>query len=305
MFSDSCSRRAHTGRSPQTATGCSESGAPTRKEDVQHSPADDPECKSLRNVLDDEIVPLLLGARAPRAVAPAQAANAVFAPDAQQVARFADLCCQPSESAARRFIDQLMRQHVPLEDIFLKLITPAARHLGAHWEQDTKDFALVTLGLMHLHTVAHEIAYGDEDSLHDEADARRILLACAPGSQHFLGLTMVSQFFRRDGWRVVVEVTATEAMLERAIADEWFDAVGISVGHTEQVPRMRPLVARLRSASRNPHVCVVLGGPALLKANTTAQALGADGLSVDAGHGVQMTAALVQAQRALHASHAR
>lgn len=256
-------------------------------------------------MLDDEIVPRLLGARAPRVVAPAGATQAAFAQDAQQVAHFADLCCQPGESAARRYIDQLMRQGVPLQDIFLKLITPAARHLGAHWEQDTKDFALVTLGLMHLHTVAHDIAYGDEDSLHDEADARRILLACAPGSQHFLGLTMVSQFFRRDGWRVVVEVTATEATLERAVADEWFDAVGISVGHTDQVPRMRPLLARLRRASRNPQVCVVLGGPALLKVHTTAEALGADGLSVDASQGVQMTAALVQAQRTLQVSHAR
>lgn len=249
-------------------------------------------------MLDEEIVPLLLGARAPRAAAPANAASLAFVPDAQQVSHLADLCCQTTESAARRYIDQLMRQGVPLEDIFLKLITPAARHLGAHWEQDTKDFALVTLGLMHLHTVAHDIGYGDEDSDHDAVNARRILLACVPGSQHFLGLTMVSQFFRRDGWRVVVEVTATEASLERAVSEDWFDAVGISVGHTEQLTRLRPLAARLRQASRNPHVCVVFGGPALLKVSTTAEALGADGLSVDAREGVQLAAALVQARRA-------
>jgi len=255
-------------------------------------------------MLDDEIVPLLLGARAQRTLPPAAAA-VVFEPDAQQIAHFADLCCQTSEMAARRFIDQLLRQDVPLEDIFLKLITPAARHLGAHWEHDTMDFALVTLGLMQLHTVAHDIAYGDEDNAHEAANARRILLACAPGSQHFLGLTMVSQFFRRDGWRVVAEVTATEATLECAVSQDWFDAVGISVGLVEQLPRLRPLVARLRRASRNPLVCVMLGGPAFLKTTASAEALGADGLAVDAREGVQLAATLVQARRALQADTAR
>lgn len=253
-------------------------------------------------MLGDEIVPRLLGARSPRqASAPVELA-APFEPQPAEIAKFADLCCQPSESQARRHIDQLMAQGASLEQVLIKLITPAARQLGARWERDTMDFALVTLGLMNLHTVAHEIAYGDEDNAEHADPARRILLACAPNSQHFLGLTMVSQFFRRDGWRVVVEVTPAAAALERTLSEELFDAVGLSVGLVEQVPGLKAFIVRLRQASRNPHLSVVLGGPAFLKVTTTARDLGADGISVDAREGVQMTAQLVERQRKLHAA---
>jgi methanogenic corrinoid protein MtbC1 len=47
----------------------------------------------------------------------------------------------------------------------------------------------------------------------------------------------------------------------RAIANEWFDVIGISVAIETQLPQLRDLIAHFRQNSGNPNVKVMLGGP--------------------------------------------
>ena len=50
----------------------------------------------------------------------------------------------------RAYVSTLCEQGQSLQWILLELFAPAARHLGQQWEQDTRDFAEVTLGLSRL-----------------------------------------------------------------------------------------------------------------------------------------------------------
>ena len=59
---------------------------------------------------------------------------------------------------------------------------------------------------------------------------RRVLLLPGPGEQHTFGLSMVAEFFRRSGWEVVGGTGPESLDPVRAVRDEWFDVVGISVG---------------------------------------------------------------------------
>jgi methanogenic corrinoid protein MtbC1 len=122
---------------------------------------------------------------------------------------------------------------------------------------------------------------------------RRVMLAAAPGTQHILGLVMVSEFFRKEGWQVVVEIANTEKEILQAAANEWFDLIGLSVGLVEQIPTLAGLIARVKKSSHNPDTPVLLGGPAFYSSDVTAESLGASGISLDALHGVKLASALV------------
>jgi methylmalonyl-CoA mutase cobalamin-binding domain/chain len=121
------------------------------------------------------------------------------------------------------------------------------------------------------------------------------MLACAPGSQHFLGLTIVADFFRQAGAEVILEISSSESELLRAVANEWFDVVGISVALQAQLLILPELIRHLRSHSGNPNVRVVLGGPIFLMQACKPEDLGADAIFTDAREAVSALKRLVRA----------
>ena len=252
------------------------------------------ECKgSLRSVIESQIIPRLLQAHSSLTASNAQAFNTAYAPDSAEVEAFATLCVDASAEKAMAFIMELQRNGVGNDDMFLKLIAPAARCLGVWWEEDKTDFTVVTLGLLRMQQITHELGYDYHSAPQNAGMVRRVMLAAAPGSQHILGLVMVSEFFRKEGWQVVVEIANTEKEIFQAAGNEWFDLIGLSVGLVEQVPTLADLITRVKKASRNPDTPVLLGGPAFFSSNVSAESLGANGISLDALHGLKLASSLV------------
>jgi methylmalonyl-CoA mutase cobalamin-binding subunit len=165
------------------------------------------------------------------------------------------------------------------ERIFLELITPAARHLGALWDQDLCSFTEVTCGLALMHQVTYRLGYEFRDGPQAEGQLAHVMLCCAPGSMHFLGATIVADLFRREGASVVIEISSTEQELVRAAANEWFDVIGISVALESQLDKLPELIARLKKSSGNPHAKVLLGGPIFLLIDAQPEMFGADAIS--------------------------
>ena len=250
-------------------------------------------CKnSLLEVIELQIIPRLVDSHSTLA-SPELQECMVFTPSAQDIAAFANLCVHESARPVNQYVDRLVSDGFSVQEIFLHLIAAAARHLGWMWEQDDVDFSQVTLGLMRLQQITHRLGYEYQSGPQNAGRIRRLMIGSAPGSQHLLGLTMVSEFFRKEGWQVVVEIADSQSGLLQTARNEWFDLVGLSVGLQEQIPLLLPLIAQLKAASRNPDVPVILGGPAFLNGTVAASALGADGISTDAAHAVELGASLV------------
>lgn len=252
------------------------------------------ECKgSLRSVIETQIIPRLLQSHTSAAASNAQAFATAFAPDNAAIEAFAWLCVDASADKAFDHVKQLQRSGVGNDDLFLKLMAPAARYLGVMWEEDKTDFTVVTLGLLRMQQLTHELGYDYHAGPQDVGMVRRVMLASAPGSQHILGLVMVSEFFRKEGWQVVVEIANTEKEIFQAAKNEWFDLIGFSVGLVEQIPTLAGLISQVKKASRNPDTPVLLGGPAFFSSGVSAESLGANGISLDAVHGIKLAASLV------------
>jgi methanogenic corrinoid protein MtbC1 len=162
------------------------------------------------------------------------------------------------------------------------------------WEQDEVDFSQVSLGLIRLQQITHQLGYFNQRGPLCSGAVRRMMICSAPGSQHLLGLSIVAEFFRKDGWDVVVEIAETRSVLLETVGKEWFDLVGLSVGLSEQLSSLPDLIAQFKGASRNPEVPVILGGTAFLGSDMQAQQLGADGISRDAADAVMLGNLLVE-----------
>ncbi len=252
-------------------------------------------CKtSLLSVIESQIIPRLLDAHpSVKALDLEHAQGDLIAASEQDMLDFAQACLATDSQAVFNHLDVLRDKGLGTQTVFLDVITPAARYLGDLWEQDKMDFTVVAQGLLRMHHAMRHLGYETQDGPQTAGDVRRIMLASAPGSQHILGLAMVSEFFRADHWQVVVEISTSEQALVHAVAHEWFDVIGLSVGLIEQLPHIPALIARLKSASRNPNAFVILGGPALLQAKMDGIELAADAISVNAAEAVKLAGDLL------------
>ncbi|MFZ9996938.1 MAG: cobalamin B12-binding domain-containing protein [Burkholderiaceae bacterium] len=222
---------------------------------------------SLSRIIEDEILPRLLGAHPLVESSDALKVHAsVHAFSPTDIVAFANACIGESPAAAQAIIDRSLEEGVESTDLFIHLITPTARYLGELWERDLSDFANVTIGLARLHEIAHRLGYAYQGGPQTSGPLHRIMLTTAPGSQHLLGLIVVSDFFRRANWEVVIEVGTSEETILETVANEWFDLAGVSVATEHELRQLQRLLPQLRQSSCNPDLKFMLGGPIFVSA---------------------------------------
>lgn len=193
-----------------------------------------------------------------------------------QIAEFSDIVIRQPLKSALGYIDALLKEEVLVETIILELLAPTARHLGALWEQDHLSYVDVTLGLSRLQQVLR--VYGPRlgADVPQDKPHHRILLAAMPGEQHTFGLSIVEEFFRRDGWDVTAEAKLSRLDLLARAREEWFDVVGLSASAECSIALLAPLIQSIRDVALNRDIRVIIGGSPFLAEPKNALALGAD-----------------------------
>jgi MerR family transcriptional regulator, light-induced transcriptional regulator len=241
------------------------------------------ECKeSLHDVIVEQLIPRLLNSQnySERLSTPEVSGDNLGA--LPEFSDFTDACRQGDSVRVNQIVDALIAQGLTQERIFLDLITPAARHLGTLWDNDLCSFTDVTCGLAIMHHVIYRLGYEFRDGPHVKGEQTNVMMCCAPGSLHLLGATIVGDLFRREGASVVIEISSTQHELVRAVANEWFDVIGISVAIESQLLQLKTLVQELKKSSGNPNVKVLLGGPIFMLVDATADMFDADTIAKDA-----------------------
>lgn len=229
----------------------------------------------VRQVIEAEIVPRLLLSHA----ATRSKKGAEHAPTGEDVAEMARIVVAHDFTTARSFISAVEASGVDREGILLELIAPTARLLGELWAVDRCTWAEVSMGLSQLQTLALELSWQRMDS---EVEPRRgrVLLAPVPGEQHTLGLRLVTDLLRADGWDVVDLNGAERSEILRQASEVPFDAIGLTVSNDHLLPACRELIRELRSISTRPNPMVLVGG-ALSLAAADVEQLGADATATD------------------------
>lgn len=230
--------------------------------------------------IEADIIPRLVRAHRPAPVElpPVAAPPSV---DAALITPFVRDVLADNDTAWQQTVDRLSALGVPIDALYLDLLTPAARELGRMWEDDEVLFSDVTVAVGRLQRVMRRLSPAFGREVHHPADGRRALLLPAPGEQHTFGLAMVAEFFRRGGWDVVCDLDARTVDPVALVRAEWFDVIGISVGGEGRIDWLKSGIAAVRHASRNRAIGVMVGGPIFVADPTRASAVGADATAPD------------------------
>ncbi len=251
------------------------------------------ECEtSIQSVIESEIIPRLLNSQRLSLTAVSDARGQSRHPTQFEIDAFVRMCIADEPLLANAFVQKMMADGTSQETIFLELITPAARQLGQQWDDGLFDFIEVTHGLVRLQSITHEIGYANQGGPLVSGDVKRIMIASAPGSEHLLGPSIVTEFFRKEGWQVVLEVSPSARELEQSARREWFDAIGLSISVESQLEGLGDLVERIRKSSLNPRTVILLGGPIFTVMDLKASDFGVDGISTDAQQAVSLALSL-------------
>ena len=239
----------------------------------------------LTRTVELDVIPLLMAARASTQLAQ-------LGVEPVHVVQLTELSLGDDISAVAAFVLGMFRQGVPAETLYLDLLAPSARRLGEFWDDDICDFTSVSIGLMRLHGAMRELG---PHFLANAGPARgpRALLVPLPGEQHTFGLSMVHDFFCRAGWNAWSGPVDTRAELAGMVAREHVDLVGFSLACDERLEAARDEIAAVRSASRNPRLAVMVGGPPFMSNPSLARSIGADGTALDGLQAVGAASALV------------
>jgi methanogenic corrinoid protein MtbC1 len=182
-------------------------------------------------------------------------------PSAEEVQAMVHALVDDSDERIHALIRQLRARGVAVSTLFLELLTPAARELGELWEQDRVDFATVTVSLGRLQRLLRQLSPDFGSEVQHPRHGRRVLLTQPDSEQHMFGLSMVAEFFRREGWDVLGGVAGVGIDATAWVARDWFDVVGFSIGSEASLSWLRDTIGRARRVSRNRAVVILVGGP--------------------------------------------
>lgn len=257
----------------------------------------------LARVVEAQVIPRLVQAHladARRGAGPLSRAEEACTEElgritADDVREFTGLVLAPDAGVALAYVAVRRARGATREALYLDLLAPAARRLGEMWEEDAAGFLEVTVGLVRLHEVMHEIG---ADARQDARGgrARCALMLPAPGDQHTFGTAMVADFFRRAGWTVwTAPGTSRDSgrTLAGVVRRGWFDLVGFSASGADRLDAVAAAIRGVRRASRNPGVVVMVGGPVFVAHPELAAQVGADGTATDGRQAVLQAESLL------------
>ena len=247
----------------------------------------------LVGTIESNIIPRLIASH-PNSGSQQQAKQALSQSieNPEKVQELVDLILQDASQAEQRITDYCAAG-IPLEEIYLRLISPSAKRLGEMWDEDTCSFVDVTIGLWRMKQIMHDLSPVFQEYSRTSQYSPKAMLIPMTGSQHTLGLFMVSEFFRKAGWKVWGELSAQQPEVVTNAANEWFDLIGISVSIQEQFTELNNFIQTLKNASKNPEVGIMVGGPLFIAHPELISQVQADIIGLNAQEAIEAAELLI------------
>jgi len=251
--------------------------------------------ESLVRTIEGNILPLIIEQHLDSTIPAHFPAKQII--DQEAVENLTKLVLQEDARISVEYVKEMHGSGTALEDIYLLLLTPVARKLGEMWEEDESSFTEVTIALWRIKQLMYDLSPIFQQYSEQGKTGSSIMLVPLPGSQHNLGLFMVSEFFAKAGWRIWGELAASEEEIVSMAANEWFDIVGLSASVREQFPQLKELIQRIKAKSKNPNVGVIIGSPVFNQFPELVDDIGADMVGMDAADALEKASYYVERLR--------
>lgn len=233
----------------------------------------------LQGVLKNEVIPRVFDANGPPQDLPAEIDSENLS---QDVRAFQEIMLAGDYPSCFDFVKARIDGGASLRALCLGLFTTTAREFGERWLRDEISFVDVTTGLGTLHVLLHQLSARDP-SIGSAGGQHNIILASSPTEQHSFGILIVSKIFEMEGWLVTggPELHTGED-LNWLVGKTWFDIIGLTASTEEGAYGLEDEIERLREASLNPSVRVMVGGNGFANHPGISRIIRADELAMDA-----------------------
>lgn len=248
---------------------------------------------ALARVVDEQLVPRLVEELRPKY--PQTSTVSECSPTDADVVEFTGLVLNADMADILGFLDRAHASGVTGEGVYIDLLAPAARRLGELWMADECSFAEVSMAMARLQVVLREVGPAFRSAVEYVNKGRRLLLSPAAGEQHTFGLLILAELFVRAGWDVWGGAAPGDDVV-RLVRNEWFDVVGLSVGCSPRLDSLAVEIRRIRAASRNRSIGVMVGGTIFNEHPELVAQVGADATAVDGREAPRIAAALGKAR---------
>ena len=182
-------------------------------------------------------------------------AGAVPEIDVQRDA-FLHALLERSAPRAREVADSVLSAGVPVEDLYADVFAPALQEVGHLWAVDQISVAQEHYATSVTHAL---IATLSAEAPPATGQGRLAVVTSTPDELHLLGVDMVADVLRREGWEVVNLGAATPARdLVELVREELPDLVALSASTAGRLPGVAEVLREL--AGVDPRPLVAVGG---------------------------------------------
>ncbi len=253
--------------------------------------------RSLSTLIEGEIIPRLMVAHGAQTPPPGPGGSGTVI-GADEIEAFAPLVMQIEADALLAHVEAILARGISFETVLVELLAPTARRLGSFWEEELCEFVDVTMGLWRLQEIVQELSGRLPTQPAPAEPALRALFVTMPGDKADMGTATVDAMFRREGWLTDHLGQAETHDLLNRVSNDWFDIIGLTVSSDCDIARLPPIIAALRNNSKNPQVCVMVGGKPFSADPELAAYVGADGVARDARFAPDVAGKLVRERTA-------
>ncbi len=203
-------------------------------------------------------------------------------------AEMADALLAEDDTRARALCERVAQLQPGPAALGAHLLAPVSRCMAAAWQDDRCTGTQLLLAQGRLQTLMRGACPPPAAG----GQARRsAVVALWPGETHVAGVTFAGIALDAAGWAVGCTFPATLAHLEEQLARQPVDLLHIAISpifcRDEQLPAIAAGIRRLRAASAQPRLLVVLGGQAFQELPGLAVVLGADDVGLEEGCSVK------------------
>jgi methanogenic corrinoid protein MtbC1 len=237
----------------------------------------------LQEMVEGQVIPSLLRshpvARLIRdaSVEPAFAANDLL--DANAVKDFARFLLARRAESLGAFIDSLRTRGLDPERLYSDLLAPAAQLLADLWDEDEISSTEVTIGLSRLHHLVRDLDIATAYNGESDISARSCLFSPRAGEQQTFGFYMVEELFRWSGWRTWIETAGIDADMVADARGNWFDMFCLSVSRSSDIEAVGVTIDKVRRASRNRDLFVMVSGRPFVERPELVENVGANAVA--------------------------
>ena len=161
-----------------------------------------------------------------------------------------------NDAGAADMIQKMLRAGASFDTIYLGYVAGSAEKLGIWWEEDRITFVQMTVAAGRILGILRALRHHFRPK-RVSLDRSAVFIS-VPGEDHVIGVTMMADMLRREGWQISLKIGMSHEDLVEELDHSGFPIIGISASTPGRLIALTQLVVALRI--ENPGALILVGG---------------------------------------------